>query len=469
MSQGDASPARLAAFDRLALVALFLQASELYRPIGLIVGVRSQVVNLMFIALYGLYLLHSGRRLARTRDSRSRGLLDTPLGQVWAAAFFLGFLMLAIQSITGILGFDRAAYWFGYRLVFAGMFMAAAVVFPKVGEQVVTRFFILMLAATWLGFVVNILNYEFIRRVLVYTRNELGQSSDLSRVVGFYQHPNMAAFTLTLTLAMLVSSRRFMASSLVLHAAVLAACVGGVIITGSRTSMLLIGVVVLWYVATIFKMSGRGGVAVSRAVIAPAVLLLTAVLAVGAITSVLGRGSELYTTMTSRLQTLPSIVRGDSTTDQSVMIRKQNLDAYIDRFKAKPLEGYGPDYPTQEIESGRVTDVSQNTWLEWAVEYGSVYPSAIALAFFVTWRTARRLRTADAWVWARVALLVGIFVLASFSIVDFLSLRAPVCILGALVGLTVAAREHPSEGVPCQPVQVHRNRRSVGSFDASII
>jgi hypothetical protein len=250
---------------------------------------------------------------------------------------------------------------------------------------------------------------------------------------------------------------------------VLAASVGGVIITGSRTSTLLIGVVVLWYFATIFKMSGRGSVAVSRAVVAPALLLLTAVLAVGAITSVLGRGSELYTTTTSRLQTLPSIVRGDSTIDQSVMIRKQNLDVYIERFKAKPLEGYGPDYPSQEIESGRLTDVSQNAWLEWAVKYGPVYPSAIALAFLVTWRTARRLRTVDAWVWARVALLIGIFVVASFSIVDFLSLRAPVCVLGALIGLTVAAREQAAEGVRSRSVLGHGEARSVGSFDASVM
>jgi hypothetical protein len=468
MSQGDASPARIAAFDRLALLALFLQTSELYRPISLLVGVRSQVVNLVYIALYGLYLLYSRRRLARTRNSRSRGLLDMPLGQVWAAAFFLGFLMLGIQSITGTLIFDRTIYWFGYWLLFAGMFMTAAVVFPKVGERVVTRFFILVLAATWLGFVVNILNYQFIRRVLVHTGNELGQASDLSRVVGFYQHPNMAAFTLTLALAMLVSSRRFMASSLLLHAAVLAASVGGVIITGSRTSTLLIGVVVLWYFATIFKMSGRGSVAVSRAVIAPALLFLTAVLAVGAITSMLGRGSELYTTMTSRLQTLPSIARGDTTTDQSVMIRKQNLDAYVERFMAKPLEGYGPDYPSQEIQSGRLMDVSQNAWLEWAVKYGSVYPFAIALAFLVTWRTAGRLRTVDAWVWARVALLVGIFVVASFSIVDFLLLRAPVCVLGALVGLTVAARQQAAEGVHSRSVLGQGEGRSVGSFDASV-
>jgi hypothetical protein len=456
------------AFDRLALLALFLQASELYRPISLLVGVQSQIVNLLYIALYGIYLLHSGRWLARTRDSRSRGLLDTPLGQVWAAAFFLGFLMLSIQSIIGILTFDRATYWFGYSLLFVEMFMTAAVVFPKVGERAVTRFFILLLGATWLGFVVNILNYQFIRRVLVYTGNELGQSSDLSRVVGFYQHPNMAAFTLTLTLAMLVSSRRFMVSSLLLHAAVLAASVGGVIITGSRTSALLIGVVVLWYFATIFKMSGRGSVAVFRAVMAPALVLLTAILAIGAITSVLGRGSELYTTMTTRLQTLPSIVRGESV-DQSVMTRKQNLDAYIERFKAKPLEGYGRDYPSQEIESGRLTAVSQNAWLEWAVAYGSVYPSAIALAFLFTWRTARRLRAVDVWVWARVALLVGIFVVASFSIVDFLLLRAPVCALGALVGLTVAAREQAAGGMHSRSVLGHGEGRSVGSFDASVM
>lgn len=430
-AEDDKPAAKMSKLDQVAAAALLLQAAELYRPLGYFVGVPSQQVNMAFIGLFAFYAIANGSTLLR--------LLNRPLGQIWAVVFLATYLMLGMQAIAGITTFDRFIYWSGYSSVFTGIFATSAIIFLKFGDRLVGKFLLALLAATWFGFVVNAFNYAFIREVLIYTSNRIGVSLTFDRLLGFYQHPNMAAFSIALLLAGLVTNQRFMRSSTLIQATVIAASVAGVIVTGSRTSTLLIAFVVVWYLGAVLQTSGNSKAAMGRAVAAPAALFVVALVAVGVVTSLLGRGSSLYETITSRLETLPALVTGDASNDASVRVRQQTFDAYVDRFVEKPFLGYGPDYARAEIDAGRIADVSQNSWLEWAVEFGFVYPLLIAVAFWITLRTSRRLRSFDRQNRSRVLLITGLVVLASFSIVELLALRAPVLILGMIVGLAVGS------------------------------
>jgi hypothetical protein len=352
-----------------------------------------------------------------------------------------------LQFVIGTLTFDRFFYWLGFTSVFAGGLAVSAVVFLKAGDRLIMPFLLTVLAGVWVGFLVNIFDYGLIRQVLVQSRNGLAQSYNFDRILGFFGNPNMAAFAVVATLTGLLTSRQFMRASLLVHAAVLSASVAGVIMTGSRTSTVLVICLLAWYFVKMLRQSGSGRVAVARAVVAPLFLAAIAYGALSGTALLLGSDSSAYTTAAQRLETLPSIITpAHSSQDPSVAQRVQVLPYYVRLVKERPLAGWGPDYATTKVDDGTLTNVSQNSWLEWAVAYGTLYPALVAVALLTMLRRAGRLRSSEPQEWARVVLVTVIFVMASFSLTDLLFLRAFVVVVGMALGLLIRASHRQDSG-----------------------
>lgn len=411
------------ALDRLIAMALLVQVTEMYRPLGYLTGQSSSTVNLAFTVLFAAYTI------IRWRDARR--LLLRAIGALWAwSVLLLIGLLLVLQILNGVVSGSRALYWLGYSMLFASILVAAFICWSRLGRRVTRTFFVWAICLTWGGFVVNLVSYNFIRAVMVYTGNDLASSLTFNRLVGFYPHPNMAGFALCLYLGCLVADTRFMRGSVFGQAVVLTLAISGVVVTGSRTSLTLLAVVLVVYFVRLARMPGSHSAQLLRSFAAPALLLGGIALGLVGFAQIAGPQSVAYNNIMGRIGTLTSGIEDD----QSVSLRLSIIDQYLSSFWKAPLLGNGPEYAGTQILSGAFTNVSQNAWIEWAVRFGFVYPAVVATAVIVTLIAGRRARRAvDAW--STTSLVVTLITVASFSIVDFLWLRAPV----AIIGMTLAA------------------------------
>ena len=305
--------------DGAAAIALLLQATEAYRFLGFLSPFSSQTISILFTAFFALYLAARWRTFA--------AFINRPLGQAWIAATCVVLILsLGLQVLAGGMATDRALYWGAFSLLFMLILMTAYVLWARKGPSMTMPFFVSAIAVTWLGFAVNLLNYGLIREVMSYTSNRIAQSDYLSRVLGFYPHPNMAGLALTLFLACLVTDQRFLRSSVFTHATVLSSVIAGVALTGSRTSLLLLTLVIAWYLIALMRAPGASASSVVRAFFAPIAILAAVCAGVVVLVTVVGPSSQIYESVLARAG---SLVGGNIEDDMSISARVAIFDVYM--------------------------------------------------------------------------------------------------------------------------------------------
>ncbi len=415
------------------MVALFAQATELYRPVSMVAGVSARVVGVVFIAVFAGYLLVNVRSLIT--------LFSTRLGLVWAIVLLVApFAMLIAQYLGGDFGKGRLLYWLSFNTLFATMFAASVLLWHRYGAHVIRPFFIAAIGAAWCGIVVNVVNRDFIRDLIASTDNNVPVALLRARVFGFFPHPNTLAFALCVFLAVLVANRGFIESRIYVHVIVLLAVIAGVALTLSRTSAVLLVGLICWYVLRLVRSTSLSWARVSWVVAGSAGFLLVA----AAVLSHMW-GIDVFARFGERVASIQALLFGNSDGDKSLALRTSALQLYVDDFLKQPWTGYGPDYATQQIAAGVYPNVSQNAWLEWAVKYGFVYPVLVGTAFVMTFRAGLAKRKSDPWVWYLTAVTLVVVAAASLSVVNFLWLRFVVIGLGAVVGVLMhSARNEPT-------------------------
>lgn len=420
---------KLLSFDGFALLAVFLQTSELYRPLGFIAGFPNSLsVNLVFLIFFSIYLIVRIRLLAEL----SSAIPIWWFGALVVVPFFVMGLQMLDQSVT----FTRLVYWSAYSLLFALLLLVAMLLWLRWGANLSTPFFLAAIGAAWFGFIVNWVDYQFLRDVMVHGSNPIGISETTTRTIGFYQHPNAAAFSLVLYFACLACDKRFLTGSFILQVLASMGCVVGVLVTGSRTSLVLVVLVFATYLRNLARLNRGAHEATSRAsarrraqvaaLIPLGVLAATLVL----MQIIAASRQDLAALVSARIGSFTNL-GADTSTDQRVTI----ISHYITDVMRSPILGHGPDFVSNQIALGSYTNVSQNSWLEWAATWGVPYALFMAVLLYVTYRMGTSYAGPQPLLLSFARLILVLFLLITFSMVNPFWMRSPVCVLGVLFGL----------------------------------
>lgn len=420
----------LLSLDSLALIAVFLQFTQIYRPLGYIGGfTTSRQTNIVFLFFFAFYVV-----------ARNKTLVQSGSGFIAAWACALGAVptvIMGIQLLDGSVTAERLSYWSVVSVMFALLLLVAVVLWARWGPRLSMPFFIACIGGIWVGFAVNWIDYEFVRKVMVFGSSPFAASRSVGLTLGFFGHPNEAALALVLCVASLACTEQFLSSHVLLQTVVTAFCLTGVLVTGSRTSLLLLAIALIWYTANLFKLHSSGSLAGrARALIAP--LIPAIVIAAGLILLLLIASSraDVADTVGSRISSIADVVGG---TDVSASMRKAILSQYYSDITASPALGRGPDYVADQMALGNYASVSQNAWLEWAVKLGVPYALLMALMLTSTYRFAARRVNSQPVSLSHARLILILFAVLSFSMVDIFWMQAPVSVLGVLLGTVLYA------------------------------
>ena len=422
------------ALDFAAVVYIVMQAGELYRPVSAIIGVGSQTANI-FLVCFGLVYLG-----CRLRDLRA--CLRDSVFKVWCIAFLAPFPILLLHWARTTIGSDRLAYWAAFNSVTVVLFLTAGVLVYRGGQRLAFRVLSTVLLTALIGFVVNLRSPEFIRAVLVHTSNELAYGHDLTRILGFFQHPNIAALSLVMLLGGVSGNSHFHAKPAIVQGGVITLIAGGVALTGSRTSLLLLIPVLALHMVNGWALAGRTAQATARVAGSVLVFFTAAWVTVRGFASTSAPDDRLYLTLNSRIGSLSDVLTGE-VSDQSLYARSEVISQYSRFIEGSPWLGYGPDFVAAQISAGKLSNVSQNAWLEWMVIGGLGLALTALIATAVTVRAAGSRANRENPGRATLLAAVVILSLATFSVVNVLSLRTPAFVLGLAVGGFVTTSRAP--------------------------
>ena len=419
--------------DSLALFAIFLQTTELYRPLGYLAGLSSSLqVNVLFLALMVFYLVARNETLVH---------LHSGLTVLWIGTLLVvPTIIMSLQLLDDSLTVGRLVYWSAFSSTFTVVLVGAAVLWSRWGQKLIKPFFLACLAGAWLGFAVNWFAYDFIRQVMGFSSNPKAATEYLARTIGFYGHSNVAAFSIVLYFTCLACNRAFLESRLLLQAVVSTASVVGVVITGSRTSLVLVAIVTIWYVRNLLSVHRDSSQGTRRQVmLAPLIPFAVIAMALLVLQVLASTRQEMADVLTSRIGSIADLATGGGT-DTSAELRASILPYYFSDILESPLLGQGPDFAISQIEIGNYGSGSQNAWLEWSIRFGIPYAFLVLASIYFTYRITAKVFARDHIPLSFSRLSMILIFLITFSIASPLWIRSTVCVLGVLIGVALYSR-----------------------------
>ena len=135
-------------------------------------------------------------------------------------------------------------------------------------------------------------------------------------------------------------------------------------------------------------------------------------------------------------------VTGNQVADASLSIRGGVLDYYFNLSMERPFLGFGPNITESVVDAGKVSNVSQNLWLQWAVEYGYFY------VLFVAACTINGILSSN----FMVRSFLILFVFMSFSFVQIFFVRAFLVTFGIIIGLSIRKRMDVQQSASAQVI-----------------
>jgi len=407
----------------IALVLLISNFCSLYGVIGVVAHIPSLLlVSVGFGLVSSIYILINMRVVLLI-------LSKTPVWMTIFVGYILPIFHIIVLYLCELIPFGRVFYWAALNSSLAAIFVAAVVYGISSDKIKISKFFYLSLVIISVEFLSNSVDYSFTQKVLFYSSSVVGKSLSLSRFMGFFGIPNMAAFSILLGVFAVSVSVSSISLRYVLFCVISAVLI---VLTESRTSMMLLA----------FVLVGVGGVKIARrpgnllAVILVAPVVLGGGLAALMATSFFGGGGggAYVDRMTSMFATL---FADGGQGDVSTQLRIKAVSQFLHLISERPLTGYGPDAIVDMVGSGELVAVSQNSWLEWAVEYGILYPFFVSILFFVIYlselRKSKLSVNGDFYPFG-VRMILCVIIVSSFSIMDFFNIRSFVVVFGLVIG-----------------------------------
>ncbi len=418
---------KISLWDLAALLGLFLHATELTRLLGFATGIAPRTVSGASTLFFLVYLM--GRKPDLVHLTRVRNF------KAWIVAIFvLPIVMLLLLRLSADTTNGQAFYWTIFYLLFLELFLSAAVLWRRIGEELTAPFFSACIVVTLLGFLINLFDVDFIHQLALYVNSAPSANLGRSRLIGLQVQPNRAAFDLCIFLAVLVCDRRFLAAKSASHVLVLASCTVGVLVTGSRTSLILLVCIFFGYLRNRYRSDVLGKSAKRAGLIAvPVMLVSLGVSAAYFLVATRAAQGLLTTTIGTRLSSFDVLLGGDANADLSTSSRLSSSRLYIMAIQHSPLLGRGPDFAGTQVSNGVFENFGQNAFLEWALDFGVPYALFVAITVIGTWSLAARVRRANPSLIPANRLLVVIIVVSAFSIPGLLSTGALLVAVGHLL------------------------------------
>lgn len=416
--------------DLVLGTSLFLNLSETYRPIGVILGLPSSnlvssvtlILNIIYIVFNFTYILF---------------IFKKKLIIVWTNIIIvLPIISLFINFIFDNLAFNRLVYWISFTFLFGSLFIAATIFFLRNGGNIVKYLYWGSFISTTIGFVINFTNYSFMRKILEFSNNRIAIQETLFRPLSFFPHPNHAAFAIICFLIfVLISFRK--PHKTIFFISIISVSFLLIIITGSRTSILLLLVIILFSLKTIYVSNAirrNINIKLSTILIKTRFILFLTVIIIGVpllyefLLPILDNANILV-----RINSLTALINGNNINDQSILLRTQIISIYLTDIIQSPLFGYGPDVILDNVAKNTYSNVSQNAYIESAAKYGIPYTLYYIYGIITTIMYSIK-KEIPIYSYKPLYIIVVFITLIGFSVVDLFQVRTIVITVGFLIG-----------------------------------
>ena len=418
--------------DILYLILIFLNVSEMYRPLGVIIGLdSSSIISGASLSITILYLFINASEL--------RNILRYKLVFYWILlVLVIPSLMMMLHCLSGYMNLEEFFYWLFYSAHFGLLMVGTVILVGRLNSRYFKFVYVLCVCSVVFGFIINIVNYDFVRQVLLFTGNAIYAQEDLFRIMGFFQHPNAAALSILSYFIIIMMFYPARENGRVKKVALIFMMFSLIAITGSRTMILLVVIIALMYLwTTIFRSVGNG---TEVKLVIPILdifgwflVVVSLFILLPAFSSV-DFGVNALNRVVERSRTIISLLSLSSGGDDSLSYRIEIIPVYFEFILKNPLLGVGPQFVTDRLADSTFANVSQNAFVEWSLKYGIGYAFFYLYVLYSTYRTASRLERCNSILSDGMKMFVALLVMVSFSINDLFWYRSIVVSVGVLLG-----------------------------------
>jgi len=416
--------------DILYSAVLLLNVSESFRIIMYAFELRSLFFSTLTLSLNVLYILLNFKYFTYIRRKT--------IYRCWLVALFVvPTLVIYFQFFQNVVG--DPIYWISFLLLFSSLFTGAVIFALKVSYKYVNRIVGASLFITLLSFISNYFFPEVFRKIGELSGNKQAyvvHGASIERAVGFFSHPNEAAFSIVCFVILLMDVNNYKHVRLRKNLSVIGCCILLVFATGSRTSLLLFFIVFLFFFIPVlidsFSRSYRIQRKIATSVItAGGVLGTILIFILFSIVSkiLLSSGYEQLGGRFSFTSLLSS-----SSDDESVNSRIGMIYIYFENISQNFFFGIGPERIRENLDSGFFDHVSQNSFVEGIMTYGAFYLAFFIYALFYSYSFSNQSIMEEKAAYNPLKVFLLFVFLLCFSVSEVFLHRSTVIVFGLLIG-----------------------------------
>jgi len=356
-------------YDKIYAVILFLQFSETYRLLAYFLRLPTVVLSVLTLLLNIIYILIKWNTL--------KVFFQNKIFNYWFVLFvILPPLYFTIHLLFGYLTLKEYQYWFFFNLLFSSFFVAAGLFAYNVSQRAIINLVIFCVVSTVIGFILNFTSFDLFRQMAILSNNDnawVVYGGDLSRGISFFEQGNRAAFSIICFFILLFGLKYWKISGYLFMLLLLLTLI---LITGSRTSLLLTFIVMVSFIYAI-SVTLKKRFRLNIFSVASIIYFTVIFGFVGAILIVL-YASDLfaqlgYANLGYRLNLTNLFSPNNEVQDKSLVLRLNIISVYWHYIQKNLLFGYGPAFVHKKLSSNIFENVSQNQYLENSIYYGILY------------------------------------------------------------------------------------------------
>lgn len=434
-------------FTQLILLVLFLQLSDTYKLILILVNKQTVIASIITLLILLIYIL--------VHFKRFKSILKDSLFKSWLnIIFILPIFFTTLHFFLGNLTFDDYQYWIPFITFFGCLYVVSVMIFKNTESSNQINFLYGMaLFAIIISFIITFINYDLMRGFMAVSRAKADiadKTSFSGRAGGFYMQSNVAAKAIVSIGVVIMGTFLYNKSKLInIFFAILLLVM--ILFTGSRTALAIIFITILIYLPPkIFSKSFARRDKQAR-LLKLIIYALIPIIAIISLLTIIGLSDLIakfgFENLASRMDFLSNVGDANIEDDVSFQYRMQTILDYSQFIVRSLIIGYGPQERTNLINSGVFSVGSQNEYLEGAFAYGILY---IFYYIHVLVKTFKRLDWQYS-IYNSKAILLKLYIvvltLYGFSLNSFSLDRVHVIVIGSLIGLYLASIRKDSEEV----------------------
>ncbi|WPU95615.1 O-antigen ligase family protein [Mucilaginibacter sabulilitoris] len=353
---------------------------------------------------------------------------------------------MTISFGVGNMNGNDFVYWISFVSLFASLFVLAAILSLQIQIKWIYRLFWSAVTSTIIGFILNYTNFQLFRDIGKLSGSTLAYvvygSNDEGRIFSFFVHPNMAALSTVCFFVFLLTTSKEHVKKIRTYMLYLGLMIGMILVTGSRTSLIVIAIIAIIYLPKIIRRSlirrHKFNNNLGNITIVFGGILIVLLFVFGIFVYISLSQSPIDTT--GRLSFFFRIFNSSptvSTQDDSLADRLKILDSYWKYIEKNLLFGLGPQFARDKLSNGEFENVSQNVYIENTLNYGIFYVLFYIYALVKTYQLSSKIGNFKDYIFNPLKVFVVLLTLIGFSINGLYTIRAVVILLGILIGLTL--------------------------------